>query len=709
MVCFLVAFLVRGPVHAAAVRVPTPATFLTRGSTRLLVVVAPLDARARALAGLLEQGAESAAEASDRFDPLRAIDAFDPTAARARFDQQAEGTRLINEAKKALEDLDTAAAGKQFAQAVTAWRQADLTRLDGFIEAQVGKAAGYSVSEENKEAKQEIERALVLAPKTKLSDAQFPPELLKYAETVRQKLKGARGKLSVRTEPPGARVWVDGIYRGVSPVTVEQVPAGQHFVVAGLGGYALATEELGPGEKLITLKSAEQALQLGGLLDRIAREPEGPGRDEAAMQLGTQVLADQVLLLVAKKAADPDKLELTALRLDPKDGHNYAFASGTVAATPADPKPISDFVGALLGLDTPRDGKKPVSHYAGAGTGGSGSGLSGPRLAGIGFLGVAALAGVSWGVFGFSALGQQSLYRSIPQVEAPKSRQAVAQGRTFALAADVSWAVGAAFLVLGVLFAFTPLFGGGSSRAAAKPAPREDDTLREYRRQQEEQQRAAQKPEPAPAPEEKKPEPSPAPSAPPPEEKKPEPAPASPPPEEKKKTPEEERAEKKKRLAEEKAEKKRRAEEEKAEKKRKAEEEKAEKKRKAEEEKQRAAEEKQKAADEKKRAEEEKKQKAEEEKKKLEDDKQRVADEKKKADDDEKARAAETDKRKAEQGDQKKADEEEARRVDEERKRRDAEEEKRRKVKEQEEREQQEQKEKDKPAPKSDEEDLRNF
>lgn len=606
---FLVAFLVRGPVHASPLLTPRPSFFEGKGSTRLFVLIAPLDATAKAKAGLLEHAAEGAVDSSDRFEVLRGFDALDGSAARTRFDQENEARKLVADAKKALDDLDSATATKLYAGAIAAWKQADLTRgIEGLVEAQAGKAAGHSVSEENGQAKQEIERTYILAPKTKLSDAQFPPELLKYAESQRKAVKNAKGRLTVRTEPPGARVWVDGVYRGVSPVTAEQMANGQHLVVAALTGYALAVEDAPPGERLLTLKPAEMAYPHSTALEKIAKDPEGPGRDNAARELGSAVLADQVLLLVVKKGGG-DKLDLTAVRLDTKDGHNFSYRQGSVAAAPAE---LRDFATGLLGPDDPRDGKSPVTHFAG---GSSGTGkVSLKRVAGIALLGGAVLAGASWAVFGFSAMGQANLYKSLLQVETVKSRQAVSLGRTFALIADISWAAGAALLVAGVLLVLlgsgSGSSGGGRTGGSGKAAPAESDAMREYRQHQEEQRRLEEerakqppppveekKPEepPPPAPEEKKPEEKP----PPPEEKKPEEKPAA---EEKKKTPAEERAEKKRKAAEEKAERKRKAEEEK-----------------------------QKAAEEKKRAEEEKKQKAEEAKKAAEEEKQRKLDDEKRA------------------------------------------------------------------------------
>ncbi|MBL8957493.1 MAG: PEGA domain-containing protein, partial [Myxococcaceae bacterium] len=648
------------------------------------VLVAAADARAKSLAGLVEQAAEGALDASDRFQALRGIDAFDATAAAARATKENEARGLAADAQKALEELDSAKATKLYSDAVVAWRSGDLSRnLDALVEAQLGKAAGHATSSENPQAKAELDKALLLSPKAKLSDANFTPELLKYADGQRTKLAKAKGKLTVRTEPPGARVWVDGSFRGASPVTVEGLGAGPHVVNAGLTGWALATEELALGDHLVKLKPAEAQAQVQAGLDRIVADPEGPGRDSAARELGQAARADQVLVLVVKKGQAAEQLELGAVRIDPVDGHVFASKPGSTVV-PNELKGLTDFVSTVLATDEPKPGGSSSASSGAKGRGGGG--LSGMRIAGIGLLGGAVAAAASWAIFGISALGKADLYKSTFQVETMKANQAISDGRTFALVADISWAVGAAFLIAGVLLV---ILGGSSSGGArggpaAKPAGGGDDAMQEYRRHQEEQRRAEEerqkKAAETPPAEEKKPEEAKPAGT---DEKKPEEAKPAAAEEKKKLTPEEEKAEKKrladeakKKAEDEKAEKKRladeakkKAEEEKAEKKRKADEEKAEKKRLADEAKKKAEEEKAEkkrlADEEKKKAEEEKAEKkrlAEEEKKKAEEDKARAEEEKK--------RAAEDEEKKKKEDEQRKADEE-ARRMDEERRAKD--------------------------------------
>jgi len=59
------------------------------------------------------------------------------------------------------------------------------------------------------------------------------------------------GELRIRTEPAGARVSVDGVARGVSPVTVPDLPPGEHAV--------LLESDLGSIKQTVTIEAGNTA------------------------------------------------------------------------------------------------------------------------------------------------------------------------------------------------------------------------------------------------------------------------------------------------------------------------------------------------------------------------------------------------------------------------------------------------------------------
>jgi hypothetical protein len=70
------------------------------------------------------------------------------------------------------------------------------------------------------------------------------------------------GQLRIRTEPPGARVTVDGMARGTSPLTVSELPPGEHQV--------LLESDFGSVKETVTIESGATAQLLAPM-----RAPQG--------------------------------------------------------------------------------------------------------------------------------------------------------------------------------------------------------------------------------------------------------------------------------------------------------------------------------------------------------------------------------------------------------------------------------------------------
>lgn len=463
----LVAGLCRPPVTLAAVPVAAawPRVALGAASPRVGVFVVSLDARAAQQKGLLEGAAEAALERATRFTVVPVQEAFNPAATRGRATRAGDAAQKLKDGKQALDDLDNEKATASFTAALEDWKQADLSRdFAALLDAWTMKAAGHATGGETNPAKKDIEAVVALAPKTEFSPTFFQPDLIKFAEAQKKLAANAKGELLLRTEPPGARVWVDGVYRGVSPVTVAGLSAGKHFVTATLGGYALGQMEASPGEELLKLDPAELAPGWKKASTEVAADPEGKGRDRAAKTLGKAAQLDQVLLVVAKKSLAGEQLDVTALRLETRDGHNAAYKVGTLK--PGDPDALTAFFDALVLSDAKRDGRDPVTHFKGGGGGDV------KTIAGISLLGAGAAAVIAGSVFGFMAMDRANAFKQTPQVQTTVSDTLRREGQTFALVADVSLIVGLVAAGTGGGLLVANALGGGGDAAA--PAGKKD-------------------------------------------------------------------------------------------------------------------------------------------------------------------------------------------------------------------------------------------
>ncbi len=464
LVAFLVAALARGPAVAAPVSLLPSVIPAAGDGPRLVVVTVGLDPKTKGKLGALEAAAEEAVDRAGRFTLVPASLAFDPNVEKGQDASLQEARGRIKDGQKALDDLDNQKATEAFVAALAAFRKTDLSKTwTELLSAWVLKAASHATGGENPQAKAEIEKIIAVDPKADFPSQFFPPELLKYADTQRKLSASAKGELTVRTEPPGARVWIDGSWRGPSPVTATGLMGGKHFVVASLGGYATLVEELTPGEEVLRLTPGELAPQLARAVDAVAKDPEGPGRVAAARSLGRNLGVDQVLVVTARKSPAGDQHELTAVRVEVKDGHEPGYRQLT--APLGDASALATFFDGVMAKDEPRKGG-PVTHFkAAAGA------LDNRTLLGYSLAGAGAVLIVSGIIFGVSAQNSATTFRGTEQVKTRISNDLASSGRAFSVTADVSWVLGLGAAAAGGVLAFTKIGegGAGAEQDEAKP------------------------------------------------------------------------------------------------------------------------------------------------------------------------------------------------------------------------------------------------
>lgn len=666
VVAFLVSALARPAVGVAA----TPRDVLPRvalGATgpKVAVFVVPLDLSASQQQGAIEGAAEAALARAARFTVVPVQDAFNPSSAGKHAQVVDDARAKLKTGKQALDELDNVKATADFKEALEALQKADLTReFPALLDAWVMKAAGHATGGENVPARKDMEAVIALSPRAEFSPTFFPPELIKFAEAQKKLASNAKGELLVRTEPPGARVWVDGQYRGVSPVTVAGLTSAKHFVTAALGGYALGQSQVSPGEAQLDLELSELAQAWKKALVDIKRDPEGAVRDTSAQAVAKAAAVDQVLLVIAKKSVAGEQLELIGVRLEASDGHNDAYRTGTV--NPGDPEALATFFDGLAAKDDKRDGKDAVHHYKGA------EGSDVRTIVTYSLLGGGAAFVIAGIILGSVALLEHNTFLSLPQKQTGPSALAFSNGRGASIGADISYGIGLASLVTGAVLFFTRPSSGASPDTTADDSKKRDAA---QKKQQDDAKAAAQQKDDARRLDD-----------------------------EKKKADDARAAEEKKKKDDEAAAAAVKKEEDEKKKLSKKEQAALEKKEKEEAERQRREDEKRAAEEEKRKKDEERRAAAEEEKKRKEDEKRAAEEEKKRKEDEKKASKGQTKKEK-EEAERKAKEEEEARlKAEEESMAKEAAEKKKRDEEEKKRREAEEKKKKE-----EDHDDLRNY
>lgn len=462
---FLVGIL---SVGDAAAQIPlklTPNLTLTAGKPKVAVLVVGLDQGAFAQTARLAYFAEQSALRSDRFDVIKLTEALDPENARARASRYDEAEATMKLGAKSYDDLDTIKALQHYEKAVKLYEQTDLTRnFPGLVQAWLMKVASLIANGENKAAEAELDRIIPLDPRAQLSANFFPPDAIAYAEKVKKAANGnATNTLEVKTTPVNAQVYVDGRFQGIAPLKVSGLTPAEHYVTVIAPGFSLGQQRARSGTVDFDLRRADGFPRYQAAADKVKLDSNGPQRDHAAQEFGRFLGVEQVLLTVLKKSTAGQKLEVTALRIEVKDGHNHSYTTGELNLDDQLPQSADTFFASLSATDDPRKGG-PVTHFTGGGGGGR-------KTLGYALLGVGGALVAGGLFFGLSASSQSGRFRNeLPQND-PTAASVASTGRTYALLADVFLLAGLGSAGAGAYFAFAGKGGGNKGSSSSEPPP----------------------------------------------------------------------------------------------------------------------------------------------------------------------------------------------------------------------------------------------
>lgn len=509
----------------------------------------------------LEWEAEQNARRTNLYEVIDLAAHLDAEGHAEREKNAEEARKSFVAAKGAYDELEVQLAVDLCDRAMGLYEKSDITRtLPDMVKAWTLKIAALIANADTRTSDIEENLLLPLDVEPNFDPNLFAPDFIAQNKRKKEALEEkANLSIDVATRPVPARVYVDGKFRGISPVEVRNLAPGEHFVTLFAPGYKMVQSRARAGAAASVGEALEPTPahpKFQSLVQRIQQSFRHESRAAPSRELAQMLGVDQ-LVYVSVNREGPGAIHVAAARVRGSDGAEIAFQEETL--TDDEPRLANLSQGLFTRLLTTDERNHSLARALGASSaprGGSSSGVL--RYTGYGLIGggVAALAlGVVMGVLANSA---QNEYQSaaVPQTS-PQLGALQKTGESRALYADLSF-LGAILLggAGGVMVALdnraTSVRADGMPTPA--PAPRQDERpaavepkpaavergpapkVEEKPAPPAPAPKVEEKPAPpAPAPkvEEKKPTPPP-PPAPKAEEKKPAPPPPAPKPEEKK-------------------------------------------------------------------------------------------------------------------------------------------------------------------------------
>jgi hypothetical protein len=192
-----------------------------------------------------------------------------------------------------------------------------LSDVDMLVNALIDLAVAQLGAKQNDAAEASLARVVELRPELALSIEKYPPRVIQTFDKVKKKV-GAKKKvrLSVSSSPGFAKLEVDGIARGDTPLNLELLPGRHRWVVSKEGHLpASGTVALGIKEESVEVTLVEDPIPRAKGI--IAAAVKGAATTEeglqAARELGSAFGAEEVLVPVLAREGEAYLLALARI------------------------------------------------------------------------------------------------------------------------------------------------------------------------------------------------------------------------------------------------------------------------------------------------------------------------------------------------------------------------------------------------------------
>jgi hypothetical protein len=234
--------------------------------------------------------------------------------------------------KQALDAVELPVAADAFAEAIVQYEQAiaGMKDITPIVETLAQQGTVLSLQGDAKNARAVFSRALALDPAFRLPNDAAKRVSKLFDEVVKESRNVGQGTLTVYATTGAAEVWVDGVFRGVAPLSIS-ARTGRHYVRTARDGYVAqgtAVEVKRGSEATVQaqLRPTSKLAKLEELGLRVARSKDSV---RPIAELAAWLQVDQLLTVVVEDSGG--SALLTAVLVDAVSGKQIARASKAFA------------------------------------------------------------------------------------------------------------------------------------------------------------------------------------------------------------------------------------------------------------------------------------------------------------------------------------------------------------------------------------------
>jgi hypothetical protein len=311
------------PAVALAANAPTP--------SRIGVLIIPMDKAAESHVVQLEK---FSVEALQEFQGLNVKQTDDLFGLPKDEDAEASLKRAelgYKESKTAFDGRNWEDAERKLRATIKEYTKAAgaLSSCGHLCDAVAMYAASLNARGEVEEAKIAVLDLLALSPTFELDKKRYPQEFVSLrAQVATARNAQLRGNVDVKTRPGGARVYLDGEFKGYSPVTLQTLPIGKHMLRLERPGFKVwgTLVEVSPEDSEVKQELAPTPgyKAYDAMVDNIASDILKDKAGGQMKQLGKTLGLDRAVVAVLKEVQDSGSTEMAIGLFDLREGKRLA-------------------------------------------------------------------------------------------------------------------------------------------------------------------------------------------------------------------------------------------------------------------------------------------------------------------------------------------------------------------------------------------------
>ncbi len=246
---------------------------------------------------------------------------------------------LMLSGKEQYHNLELDAAIDELSRAVAGFRKAAGRLGNGrdYLETMLHLGAAYILAGDNELGADNFRKVALYDKRRTLDPKAFPPSMIEIFNRIKEEVTASPvGTVIVKSSPTAAEVYLNGVFKGITPIKLFRVPKGAHFVRLEKDGYlpwgqAVVFYPAHEEQVQASLQSASQFHEFEGMRKSLLGDLEDDPPRPELIRFGEWIGVDRLVLVTVTQRGDEVTANAVMIGVHPSKTISFRNATFSLA------------------------------------------------------------------------------------------------------------------------------------------------------------------------------------------------------------------------------------------------------------------------------------------------------------------------------------------------------------------------------------------